>query len=644
MEKTSQGIFAPARGVAFKISPDTWQVGVDRLPGWFFPPEGRPVRPRCATCFSLDRGQARIALSVDSEETDSALVERLLRTAARDWRSRPALVQAADPGLVAVLAGLLAGLGVAVELRQDLRELREIQAATDRKAREGEGPAAPGLLTGAGVTLAQVEAFARAAVDFHAAAPWRLLGPMDLLHIEQPAGIDPALRHAVLLASRKVCTLTFFPDAAAWEAFRDDEDDENDENDEDDEEGEEGEDDEEGEAPSPQWILGLVPFWQLSATDEDLWERHGLPRSGEEERCPVPARVGAGETTRPDAGQLAFFEGLLRALAASTEDEMDRGRWEKDVPTHLGPLRFVLSLPDLLALLPGETDAGGQVRDLLDMAHHLGGRRGVLLARRALVLHPDSSEAYLELADAAPDPARALDLYDRARELAEQRLDALSKEEEEDDSENDAEDDAEDDSENDSENDEGLSFANVLRAWAGKAASLSALGRREEAVEHLLELVRLDPLDFTGEQDRLACLLLELGREDEAEVLIEDPGAEGLTGPPYNRALLAFRREGDSAGARRALRIARRINPLVPSALLPQAGFELPERTAHDAHYEDDGVDALIYADTAERTWRSTPGALTWLAQRMEDTDLGAQRGGKKNRGKRPRKKKKKRR
>jgi hypothetical protein len=111
MEKTSQGFFAPARGVAFDISPETWQVGLDRLPGWFFPPEGRPVRPRCATCYSLDRGQARFALSVEAEETDGALVERLLRTAARDWHSRPALVQAADPGLVAVLEGLLAGLG-----------------------------------------------------------------------------------------------------------------------------------------------------------------------------------------------------------------------------------------------------------------------------------------------------------------------------------------------------------------------------------------------------------------------------------------------------------------------------------------------------------------------------------------------------
>jgi hypothetical protein len=628
MEKTSQGIFAPARGVAFEISPDTWQVGLDRLPGWFFPPEGRPVRPRGATCYSLDRGQARFALSVEAEETDSALVERLLRTAARDWHSRPALVQAADPGLVALLEGLLAGLGVAVELRQDLRELREIQAAMDRKAREGEGPAAPGLLTGAGVTLDQVEAFARAAVGFHAAAPWRLLGPMDLLHVEEPAGIDPALRHATLLATRKTCVLTFFPDAAAWEAFRDDED------------GEEGE---EGEAPNPQWILGLVPFWQLSATDEDLWERYGLPRSGEEERCPVPACLRAGRTTRPDAGRLAFFEGLLRALAATTEDEMDRGRWEKDVPTHLGPLRFVLSLPGLLTLsnAKGEADAGGRIRDLLDMAHHWGGRRGVLLAQRVLALRPDSSEAYLELADAAPDAARALDLYDRARELAEQRLDASSREGDgfADDDQDDEDD--EDDDDDEDEDDEGPSIANVLRAWAGKAASLSALGRRKEAVEHLFELVRLDPLDFAGEQDHLACLLLELGREDEAEVLIEDPWAEGLTGPAYNRVLLAFRREGDSSGARRALRVARRTNPLVPSALLPQAGFELPEQLPY---FEDDEIDAQIYAETAERAWRSTPGALTWLTQRMEDAVPVARRGGKKNQGKRTRKKKKKRR
>jgi tetratricopeptide (TPR) repeat protein len=480
-------------------------------------------------------------------------------------------------------------------------------ASFDGELEEEDSPT-PSLLTGEGVTLAQIEAFARAAVDFLAATSWQLLSGGDLVRIEAPDGIAPTLRHVVVMRLRQGLSLAFFQDEAAREAFRDD------------------------EPLDEQWILFLEPLWEIPLSDADLWQRHALPLCGEEELCPVPVLVRRGVTFRPDAWELAFFEGLLKALAASTEAEVDAGRWEREVETHLGRLRFVFSLPDLLALAaseepprrpalvleclverrrrflaewfgvseeevvallesyqhpvgdPGVRDSDDPVNRLLDAAEILGGRRSVLLARRALALRPDCSQAYLLLAEAAPDPAQALELCDRARILAEQDLEPER---------------------------EGVALDYVLRAHEGMARALCALDRLEEAVVHLRELLRLDPEDLFEARDRLACTLLLLGRDEEAAGLVEGSLEEGSTALVYTRALLAFRREGDALAARRALLEALRVNALVPGALLPRADLSLPESFI----FADDDFDAAEYVKLAGTVWRRTPGALTWLVE-----------------------------
>jgi tetratricopeptide (TPR) repeat protein len=466
------------------------------------------------------------------------------------------------------------------------------------------------------VTLAQVEAFARAAAAFFAATSWRLLSGGDFVRIEAPEEVEPALRHVVVMRLREGISLSFFRDEAAREAFRND------------------------GLLDEQWVLFLMPLWDVPLADADLWQRYGLPLCGEDGLCPSPVLVRYGVVSRPDARQLAFFEGLLRALAASVEAEVDAGRWEREVATHLGRLRFVFSLPDLLALAaseetprrsalvlkhvverrrrllaerfgiseeemvlliqsyqpadddPGAMDPDDPVNLLLDAAGILGGRRAVLLARRALEVRPDCSEAYLVLADAAADPARALELYDRARELAEQDLEP---------------------EEADPEDMDTPAWDYALRAREGMAQALHALGRLEEAVVHLREVLRLDPDDLLGARDRLACTLLEIGRDEEVKDLLAGSPDEGTTGWAYTRALLAFRREGDSPAARQALREALRVNSLVPGALLPRVKLSSPESFV----FEDEEIEAAAYVEVAAAVWRRTPGALPWLAEHL---------------------------
>ena len=55
---------------------------------------------------------------------------------------------------------------------------------------------------------------------------------------------------------------------------------------------------------------------------------------------------------RASPKMLAFFEGLFRALAETTEEQLDPGAWETVVETSQGRLALSLSLPVLL----GEPD------------------------------------------------------------------------------------------------------------------------------------------------------------------------------------------------------------------------------------------------------------------------------------------------
>jgi tetratricopeptide (TPR) repeat protein len=606
-ETNPRDLFAQARGAVY----ETWQIGISRLPVWIFPPEGRPLRPRLVVYGSVDREEVGVVLSDDEEESESALVEKALRSAVSDWHTRPARIEVADSGLAAALADLLAGMDITVGLGSDFSLLRAAEREIVTKTSEPE-TSPPGLLSG-DVTVARIAAFIQATGDFLTAAPWRLLGSRDLLHVEVPEDIDPELRWVSLVRAGKHLVVTFYSSAEEWDAI-----------DHGDLVADEG----------TRWFLPMIPRWQLSANDADLWDRFDLPCHGEDALCPVPVCLSDDRVIRPDPHQLAFLEGLLRTLAASREQDVDTGRWEKDVATSLGPRHFTLSFPSLLELAedlanPEEgLDPDDWIGNLLDEAQELGGRQAVLLARHVLTLRPDSAEACLELADADPEPTQALELYSRALDLANEDLDEV--------------DFGFEDFKEDDDLDAGPDPMIPLRAHAGLAESLCRLGRREEAVAHLFEAYRLDPGDLMGHQDRLACLLVELGRDSEARALLD--GNDGLGGPAYTLALIAFRREGDSPAARRALRTAYRNNSHIPSALLPNS---LPE-PEDDSFLNIEHLEAVDYAGVATAAWRGTPGALTWLAEHDEDLGLAARARsmwpGKQAKGQKKKIKKKKRR
>jgi tetratricopeptide (TPR) repeat protein len=637
----------PSRRVfpALKSQPfETWQVGAVRLPAWFPRDDGDPFRAWIVICLNLDSGMIMSSDPGPGEEL-SSLLESAVSRAGWKWRSRPARVQVADVAWARDLDALLSPDGVAVEVQPELPELSGILANLQQHMVPETDPR-PGPLTGAGVTLERLAAFARAAAGFLAASGWRHLNEEDRVRIEAPE-VEPELRCFALDhdGGKPVPELSFFPDAEEFLLARESlllEEEPPQEAGRYDFEDEDFEDDEteyDDFVPSG-WSVELLKPWHAPAEDVDLWEAHGLPWVGDG-LIPVAGRWLEGRFRRPDSRQLALFEGVLAALTALAEGDLDTGPWEAEVSTADGPVRLVLSLPDLLepvddlpthppiwrflersmrsigrrmGELPVDIPVGGadlplepaepetpeeHAEALIDRACMALGRRAVLLARQALEIWPDCAEAYNLLAGRAPDLESAGRLYELGVAAGERAIgpEAFA---------------------------EGSDAAGhfwglletrpYMRARQGLADNLVERKCVAEAVEHFQDMLRLNPGDNQGVRHTLVNLLIALDRDEEAGELVDRYAWDTLALLEYPRALLRFRREGDSPEARKSLKRAIQANRFVPGLLLhtrripPPADFFSPGREE----------EAAVYIVLADETWAGTPGALDWLRQRTK--------------------------
>jgi tetratricopeptide (TPR) repeat protein len=157
-----------------------------------------------------------------------------------------------------------------------------------------------------------------------------------------------------------------------------------------------------------------------------------------------------------------------------------------------------------------------------------------------------------------------------------------------------------------------------MRARGGLAYALLEAGRRDEAIEHMCDLLRLNPDDNQGIRFELLNALVAAGRLTEATGLVgafsDDASAYWL----YTGALLRFRLIGATALADRQLATAIDWNQHVPAYLLGRT--RLPRRKP-DSYSPGAQDEAIFYADEHGALWRETPGALDWL-RRVEAGDL----------------------
>ena len=158
----------------------------------------------------------------------------------------------------------------------------------------------------------------------------------------------------------------------------------------------------------------------------------------------------------------------------------------------------------------------------------------VSLALQALDISPDFADAYVVLAEHASSLDEALDLFRQGVEAGRRAIGKAFRQH------------------------EGAFWQffetrSYLRARLGWAQCLWDSNQYDEAMENFREILRLNPPDQQGVRYLLASALLEVGRDDELQELIDgypkDDGAEWL----YTAALSAYRRQGDTPQARQSL-------------------------------------------------------------------------------------------
>lgn len=605
----------------YRSKGEVWQLGRDRALFWATEEEGgRLFRPCVLVCLSLRTGRSHSTVPGTAEPAPEAFLE-LVAQAARAWRLRPERIEVTDARLAEDLRGRLSKEKetVTVELRTDLPGLRLL---LEERARSLRRMLPPPALAAPGLTVERLAAFAGAAARFGEAAPWRHLD-MDERLVLEAADLPPELREPQLLGPPDSAPAVLFQpqepeggfEAEAGRFDPGEEEPDWEEEDEEDWELEPWEDD--WSAEEGLWKVSLVPPSDLPPEDVELWLEHGLPlaHSG---AFPLALRRFDESAERPDARYLRWFEVILDALASTTEEEMDAGRWEKEVVTADGPVRLALSLPEVLDppyadSLPPEDDS--EVPAEMRLAFELAteafgsfGRRQIHLARRAVELWPDCLDAWLVLARRALDPESARDLYAKAVAAGERSMPAIEKRADPFDEE------------------EQRFFAPYCRARSGLARTLWTLGAREEALGHLQWLLAMAPDDRKSAW-YVAHALLGLGRDEEAEEILAsyaDTEPDWL----YVRALLAFRREGDSPAARQEMSVALQVDRDLAKQLLGGAQSEEIEDESPDVSFQE--------------TWAETPGALEALraqsaALAAVDRTQKAKRKGEKKKRKRRR-------
>ncbi len=610
---------------------EIWQGGITRLPIWVREDQGgliEPVRSWAAGWVSLEtRAVCLSEAHTESEGQFEVILDTLVDLAYNRELAgyRPGKVQVCDAALAEYLRGRLKDTGITVELRDKLFLLDRTLADAAEESRS-QYPMPCGPMDTEGVTVEMMRAYAAAAAEFYRARPWELLANDDLIVLESPA-VEPGLQHVSVLGARgEIIGLGFHQSRADFEWF--------------------------AANPGPEWmmygrhwLLRFGPSTSISFGDVDLWERYDLPVAGPDAYPFAVCYETKSPYHRPGPKELAHFEGFMRALAQSTEQEFDSGRWRKQVDTFEDPMDFVFTLPDVLApeeprdpALPlasplvmdriaahmeramegkdfksrEEYEAFIQgnfigkriedfvpetsleeAQDIVFRAYSVKGRKQIHMARKALQVDPNCADAYILLAERTPARDKQLEYYTQALRAAERTLAPEIFETEA------------------GHFWEVVQTRPYVRARFRLAECLNKMSRLQEAAEHFRDLLRLNPDDEQGARFWFWPCLLRLGKDQEVERLLkQNKGDRGGCTWDYTRALLTFRQKGDTVTARRHLDQAIQNNPICAEYLTNGKVFPKPTADGRSLFYNDE---AAFCAEVLAGAWHETAGAAEWL-------------------------------
>jgi tetratricopeptide (TPR) repeat protein len=239
-----------------------------------------------------------------------------------------------------------------------------------------------------------------------------------------------------------------------------------------------------------------------------------------------------------------------------------------------------------------------QAQEIVYDAWETDGPQRIELALQALTVCPDCADAYVLLAyEYAADLKEAKELYKMGVIVGKKALGPRAFEE-----------------------DVGHFWGLIetrpyMRARVGVAECLWDLGERQQAIEHYYDMLHLNPNDNQGIRYLLLnCLMAEKDDKAAEELLKKYKGDIDATWY-YSRALLTYRREGQSRRANDELTKALKQNPHVLDYLL---GMKRLPKDLPDTSGIGDDREARWYVWYGLEAWQTTPGALEWLKENYD--------------------------
>ena len=595
----------------------TWAGGIARMPMWDCDYE-TPRRAYLTVLVECGTGRIQPGSLGTRDELDSGHLLLSAADVAESSRAfggyRPGRVVVDDPELAADLKEPFAKAEIDIECREYPPEMRvALDQIYGLHEKEVGPPYIPGVLEPKGMTIDRLRRFADAAHAFHVAAPWCELTDQDLLEVT-PNDIN--LPQLCLTGNAGISQGLVF--TASPESTRRDPD-----------------------AVS----VTFDPPWRTPPRDVDLFTDEGIPVH--DEAYPFVARISQDRIRRLSPRHTAFVEGVMRALAATTAEEIDSGVWKKCVQTADGPrdleftfnalvleddaegspsgglanqpslaeqMKIMQSLiesghsPERLNEMIAGVDGGlsrllepgnattNRADEILDRAIAARGRRRVQLAREVLAIDPDCNEAHGLLGQHLLncDPSRAIEHFDRAIEAAWKTLEPEIK----------------------SERGHFWQFVEtrpLMRSLSMRAACLTKLERHLEAREKYEEILELNRRDNMGVRFDLVGHLLQLTDHDAARALAKRFADDATCLWEWVETLIVFREEGDSPASRALLRKADKSNRHFTTALFD----ELDEENPTPGAWSTGEANEAEMIDGALRTaWRRSSGAMEWLGRR----------------------------
>jgi len=249
---------------------------------------------------------------------------------------------------------------------------------------------------------------------------------------------------------------------------------------------------------------------------------------------------------------------------------------------------------ELISITSGPGNAKEKEQYLLSKAAEANSpKRRIQLAEAALALYPDSSDAYLILAEEAENEHEARAFLKAGMDAGRREL-----------------------GETYFKQNKGYFWGlsetrPYIRICKSYAESCWFGGNGEEAAKTLEHILELNPDDNTGARYLLLAVYLYNNRLEDADRMLKTYGKDdGAASFAYDRIVLEYKKSGITSQLKMLYRIARNVNKHVPDYLL---GVKRLPHNLPDFIGMGDTNEAVEYVIMHSRLWASLPDLLKWM-------------------------------